>query len=138
MLRPLTKSWNVALQVVCLGYNKLVDLPVEMCNLNCLEFLEVVKNSIDTMPLYLLRGAESMDFAMMPLVDVERTCTEGACSADALLEEEQELFKQSSQWCVHVCVLVRAWHTDGRNAHVCILKTLEAGRDCGMSGELQN
>jgi hypothetical protein len=97
----------VALQVVCLGHNKLVDLPVELCHLNCLEVLEVVNNSIDTMPLYLLRGAESMDFAMVPLVPAEHTCTEGACSADVLLEQEQELLNQASQWCVHVCLCVR-------------------------------
>ncbi len=118
----------MALQVACLGYNKLVDLPVELCHLNCLEVLEVVNNSIDTMPLYLLRGAESMDFAMVPLVAAEHTRTEGACSADALLDQEQELLNQASQWCVHVGL----WGRGTRRGAMCMSASLKIGGGQGL------
>ena len=78
------------LKVVCLGKNKLVDLPVELCSLEKLEVLELVNNSIDTMPLYLLKEAESMEFAMPPLVQGEDVLIDDLC-ASGLLEQEQGL-----------------------------------------------
>ena len=101
---------------------------MELCHLNCLEVLEVVNNSIDTMPLYLLRGAESMDFAMVPLVPAEHTCTEGACSADSLLDQEQQLLSKASQWCVHVGVGVRGT----RRGAMCMSASLKIGGGQGL------
>ena len=130
------------LKVVCLGHNKLVDLPVELCHLNSLEVLEVVNNSIDTMPLYLLRGAESMEFAMAPLVPGKDTRTEGAWSADALLEQEQDLLSQAAQWYVSVCVRVRAIgfvclrvRTFGEGLCVACLGNLGGGRGGKVLGK---
>jgi len=94
-------------QVVCFGHNKLVDLPVELCNLGQMEVLELVNNGIDTMPLYLLQGAELKQFAMPELMLDTVTRIEGATSAEGLLQQEQELLSQCEEWYAPTQVLVR-------------------------------